>query len=224
MKTSYASDYNNISNAFACKLCNTRFESKVSFLEHMEQHYICDVCGEPFLNYQEVEEHIVNKHYSGKNSISTECSEEFSSVISPEKHMLVHGNEHPFPSSDCKKLANELGQHVVVPTSSRDGKQVFNCPVCDRAFKVRKRLQQHLRIHTGERPFKCWLCSRAFIQKTNLMKHMRIHTGERPFGCLVCNKKFMWPSDLKKHMRTHGEVNFAGTVGHKTFGQKSALK
>lgn len=38
----------------------------------------------------------------------------------------------------------------------------YQCDVCGKQFHVRRRLQDHHRIHTGDMPYKCEFCEKSF--------------------------------------------------------------
>ena len=50
-----------------------------------------------------------------------------------------------------------------------------------------------------ERPHECPMCQRRFKQKHHLTDHMITHTGEKKYPCLKCGKKFVRKSYLPKH-------------------------
>ena len=55
--------------------------------------------------------------------------------------------------------------------------QIYECHVCQKTFKRKDKLNNHLSIHTGIRPFLCDLCPKKFITKTKLKEHQRRHLG-----------------------------------------------
>lgn len=85
--------------------------------------------------------------------------------------------------------------------------QIYECHVCQKIFKRKDKLNNHLSIHTGFRPFLCDLCPKKFITKTKLKEHQRRHLGEKRFSCLLCSKLYSGSHDLRKHLeKSHPKV------------------
>lgn len=53
--------------------------------------------------------------------------------------------------------------------------KVHSCDVCQKSFKRREHLYQHMKLHTGFRPFRCEHCNKAFMRKEHLLRHMTSH-------------------------------------------------
>ena len=55
------------------------------------------------------------------------------------------------------------------------------------------------------RPFGCTQCQKRFRMKHHLKEHMLIHSGEMPFSCHLCPKRFNRSYTLKNHMKLHSQ-------------------
>jgi len=55
---------------------------------------------------------------------------------------------------------------------SMDASQRYKCEECDKNFKKKSHLDEHMLIHAGEKPFKCEKCGWSFRRKDKMKKHM----------------------------------------------------
>lgn len=51
--------------------------------------------------------------------------------------------------------------------------------------------------------FFCYMCDKKFKSKTILMEHLTSHGGNTSFICAICLKKFLTKSQLMFHQRVH---------------------
>ncbi|CAK88913.1 unnamed protein product (macronuclear) [Paramecium tetraurelia] len=79
----------------------------------------------------------------------------------------------------------------------------FPCDTCEKQFKLKRTLEAHKMIHTGEKPYECAQCQQRFRQYSSLQKHQRTHSGAKPYECEECKQAFSQISNLKRHQRKH---------------------
>ena len=107
----------------------------------------------------------------------------------------------------------------------------YVCEICDKRFKHCSRLEEHLRLHTGElshatdNPYKCVTCQKVFGSINELKKHAIKHTDEKPFICNTCNKSYKRNNELKLHKLIHvDEKPYVCSACDKAFRTNTELK
>ncbi|SPP89734.1 zinc finger protein 236 isoform X1 [Drosophila guanche] len=90
-----------------------------------------------------------------------------------------------------------------IEESQSTGRLIHTCNFCGKTFQRFSRMQDHLRIHTGEKPFICNHCGRAFRLKMRLAEHKLRHRTEKAYQCEICSMPLATKQDLSLHMRHH---------------------
>lgn len=77
----------------------------------------------------------------------------------------------------------------------RLGEKPFLCGICERSFRVKSTLYQHLKIHEdlGSAREMCSLCKRCYCSLSALRQHLYLaHAEEKSFKCTdeTCSERF----------------------------------
>ena len=73
------------------------------------------------------------------------------------------------------------------------------CPRCNKAFRWKSMLKQHVNIHTQETTFICPYCGNSFLSAANFKRHLLTHS----YTCHRCGESFSRHDQLMKHIYFH---------------------
>ncbi|XP_041418593.1 zinc finger and BTB domain-containing protein 49 isoform X2 [Xenopus laevis] len=143
-------------------------------------------------------------------------------------HMSSHHNKKFYQCDQCGKelsTLKKLHDHIAYHSDARPHK----CRLCDKAYKVKNDLTQHIRVKhleasNGKAPLLqlCEFCGQA-------VKHYKSHkifcSGIKKFKCDFCVQSFHRISELKRHTWTHtGELPYRCKICGKGCRHPSNMK
>lgn len=210
------------SDLIHCTLCMLLFDSKDRLQAHMTSHgdgsCVCMICGDGYPSTDTLVEHI-KSHVDAPSAVSNGNSP------------VANGNydtAYDYQKSDEFASGSNLISYLA-STVGNENKKGEKCPICQRVFKSKCNLSQHMQVHnpkkegcypcakcskilpsiraleiharthSGVKPFTCEECGTSFGHKVHLRRHMNKHLGNKPFTCPICDKKFYRNDHLKRH-------------------------
>lgn len=212
---------------FPCDICNRIFHSKTSRAEHRKSHskssvqhlpsafehsltfnkelkYRCGVCGDRFIDPEELSEHGCMAAKERLYSCS-DCSKHFLHASHLKKHRTAH---HPSISNReyaCNKCNNSFSSsqsflnHLKSHADTAGGSRGFICPVCRQCFASATELCSHFPTHP-DHVFECKTCKIIFPSRSKLNEHECQHlTQSTEFTCTECHQSFLGSDTFSQH-------------------------
>ena len=203
--------------SYKCSTCNKVFSIKASFQQHACKHatiksFDCGICDASFMDQGSWKRH-KERHFGVRNHSCDICGMAFY-----EKYSLrVHQTSHFYTSLKSEKDINSgFTCHICQKyfKTKKDMKnhlvahstKKYTCEFCNKRFSLKFSYVRHRRIHTGERPFKCGTCDRAFSDGSAWSKHVKIHSGIKPYNCDICLKAFFNQFSCNTHKKSCGKA------------------
>ncbi|XP_031626972.1 zinc finger protein 91-like [Contarinia nasturtii] len=202
-----------LENAYQLKVLCRKTEE--TFRDLIHQYDLCDIDFQ-YENIGDTEQ--------GKDIVTTSIAEEKEEVTFFESktghdqgldiletYEEVHTN--PMGKFRCDICSAVLSSKQSIRDHMRQnhkkaqrGKKSYQCPECDKWFRVKCSLTIHLRTHTNERPYKCEICAKSFKTSSAMSNHRVIHTDAKDFQCSNCTFITNTKANLRIHERTHSGV------------------
>lgn len=165
--------------AHVCEECGKSFSSPGRLSTHInvvhtkhDQVYVCHICAKSFGCKGNLVYHLTTHQPRVHQVQCTQCGKWLKNKLCLRKHMIQH--------SGIKYL----------------------CELCDYAALNPQCLRNHMRVqHTDDKPFKCDLCERSFKLKNTLLNHLVQHTGIKKFACQFCSRTFASSGNYYAHRK-----------------------
>ena len=209
-----------------CDVCDKQFYNKSRLNRHKDmvhgvtENVSCDIC-ETYLPSEKLTAH--NKRLHTKLNCE-HCEKVFSSNSRIKYHILTVHEKVPWKcnfccrpfSSEGEKVSHEETYHS--ETKCKDCNMTFNknskafwshikmehfrvkyeCDTCEKSFKTKGGLTQHLFCHSEQRIHQCDVCEANFKLKGRLTLHKRAVHEQIRVQCELCNKSIQ-----KININTH---------------------
>ncbi|XP_058976914.1 zinc finger protein 888 isoform X2 [Musca domestica] len=168
----------------------------------------CLICSNKnFENEQALRQHIDTEHKDIYYHICEICGKTFKAKESFKKHYETHKGivEPPVQCTICHKFYknyDSLRLHRM-----RHEERPRSCEICGRNFTTQRTWKKHVQYwHEMEKNLPCTLCDKVFREKRNLDEHMATHTGALLYACPHCGKESRSRANMYAHVkRQHPE-------------------
>lgn len=132
--------------------------------------YECDVCGCTFNIKLNFHQHFLYRHQEERKFVCYQAVD----LIEKEK---------------CKKslkAKRDLVRHQKIHEAN--GRSLFRCSKCAKAFWTRQNLKQHIQTHSPQRKWKCERCGREFRSYNGFKNHH--HSNSNNSNNKKCQQPF----------------------------------
>ena len=154
------------SRKMQCKVCNKWMSSDETMIGHQNMHmgtkpFKCNFCEKSYRTRKNMAAH--RKEMHGK-----EWKVELGKRISEGRK-----SSNPCPRCGIQfPLQPALNQHLAEIHNDPEAKEL-QCQTCEKYFRSKPVLKNHVRTHTGDRPFKCDFCPQSFLSYNTMDVHRK---------------------------------------------------
>ena len=182
------------------------------FLHSEDKLFRCNIdnCNNEYIQKINLQKHQLSAH-AFEDMPLIECSEEScdyktKSKLKLSNHMRVHKEFFCQFCNKCFKRKITLRKHESTHTGEKDW--MFHCEWngCDKHFKYRGEMIQHMNIHTEKLIHSCvWPnCDKTFTNKHTFYIHMRHHKG-LDYKCKYTGCEYQTTNNIRfeYHLKRH---------------------
>jgi len=182
LRKSHADD---ISTPIRCGECREIYPGVGLLLDHMEicrskptAQNTCELCGQIYKTMGGLNQHIRIFHEKKRFQCQEpDCNKEFNTKNSLADHIsCVHKNARAFICTVCGKDYKYRHERRICE-DKHAGKFLHHCQLCDKKFNIKRKFDQHIRVHTGEKPYSCPICAYRCARLDNLNTHTKKSHG-----------------------------------------------
>lgn len=205
-----------------CLMCNIKFMREESLNKHFETAHVEENCE--FIQESSYSDNSATKEEQQKISKSKNksqmtsckiCGAYFRHRSTKIAHMIRdHNAKKPLECNfGCGFTTLKKDRFQAHIDKHENPEKIFNCPICNQAFKSYNYMTLHRAKHTSSSTtLVCTFCNKTFLDRRNYKIHLRLHTKEKLFHCDKCERGFNRKEHLKNHLNRKGQCDvFAAT-------------
>ncbi|KAM9321174.1 transcription factor IIIA [Gastrophryne carolinensis] len=197
--------------------CDLRFLTASNMRKHYQRAhlsssilYVCHFtdCGKSFKKHIQLKCHqYIHTNQQPYKCTHEGCEKSFFTPSRLKRHEKVHAGYPCKKDSSCSFVGKTWTDYLKHVETSHAEPAI--CDVCNRTFKKKSFLKEHMKSHSTERTVFCCPregCARTYTTKFNLQSHLlSFHENSRPHVCEHpgCGKTFAMKQSLDRHANTH---------------------
>lgn len=153
-----------------------------------------------------------------RNNVNNVNNNDYNNKVGDFNRNLHSGYSCKQSEFYCKKHRKFYDSKSAFEHHLKSSHNSFKCTVCDKIFKQKNALSQHMKLHV----FQCQICNKKFPTEKGLSSHLNTHNYE----CSICNKLFDNNDLLFEHLKIHPVqsnktyVNHGGVFNNNTIVEK----
>ncbi|KAL0853019.1 hypothetical protein ABMA27_012800 [Loxostege sticticalis] len=187
--------------------------------------FTCKACELAYSRLSDLRYHVIRSHLKQKFIRCPHCPETFMYHSQRKEHISsTHSKEKPDKFA-CAHCDRQFKRKNTLAEHMMDVHIEKKCRHCNLRF-VRKKYLFHLNEKHGVSMPTCGVCGLRTLMQSSLVRHQRnVHLNEKNKKCQLCSKMFYTQSNLQDHMITHKQNKiFRCDVCAKTFARRECLK
>ena len=103
--------------------------------------------------------------------------------------------------TQCNSCGKVISKNNLAVHLKTHGYASFRCQICDKRFKTKNNLNQHVLTHQKPPDIKCPNCTIILHSKTSLRLHVQAQHEQIKYNCEFCKAELTQLSNLKKHQK-----------------------
>ncbi|XP_039436312.1 gastrula zinc finger protein XlCGF26.1-like [Culex pipiens pallens] len=198
----------------ACCGCGQSFDSPETLMNHSatvhqpskpnpdeKRPFVCEICFHNFPTKLRLYAHQI-RFLKGKSKAHqcVHCGKTFASPGVLRDHETSHTGLKMFQCTECPRTYTNKDAFRKHKYQHLQPEDRYKCSICNKCFKRKPTLNEHMLVHSGERPFGCPYCPAKFARRGCRLSHIRTHTGKKDFPCPQCDKRFPCTTDRNRHL------------------------
>lgn len=202
--------------------------NEVSRKKTISKDYICEYCGEGFLDIQKCIAHSEQCTETGKLKCFQGCGYIFKSSSELDFHKKFCSRRLAYLDRISKEMVKkEQMEETYCDKVDNDELEnvTFFCPFCDQQYPTEEKKNYHKLVCRGRPKQKCDHCDFECKGDKSMAKHLVEKHNLKPFKCSQCSRSFKLKGSLRDHIRyTHTKETFTCEYCGKSFIKQSVYR